>query len=269
MNLSGKTVLLTGATGGIGSAIATELSSRGASIIAVGRKLSCLTLLCERLRSSRCDILPIVADLTDSRQRESLVATAVARAKNVDVLINCAGIQNFGFFENERDDQTAAMFAINTVAPIALINAFLPHMRKNGGGRIVNVGSICGSIGTPCFASYSASKFALLGFSQALRRELAGSGIGITYVAPRYTRTAFNPLELVRLAYALKVRQDEPTAVAQRVVSAIESDLDNLYIGWRERLFVRLNVILPRLIDLPLMKRAERMRQLASLVGRV
>ncbi len=268
MDLSGKTVLLTGATGGIGSSIAAELASRGASIIAVGRKLSYLTLLCERLRSSRSDILPVVADLTDSRQREALMATVLERAEKVDVLINCAGIQNFGFFENERDDQTAAMFAINTVAPIALINALLPHMRKNGGGRIVNVGSICGSIGTPCFASYSASKFALLGFSQALRRELTGSGVGITYVAPRFTRTAFNPLEWVRLAYALKVRQDEPIAVAKSVVAAIESDRDNIYIGWRERLFVRLNVILPRLVDSPLIKRVELMRRLAPLAGR-
>jgi hypothetical protein len=72
----------------------------------------------------------------------------------------------------------------------------------------------------------------------------------------------------VRLAYALKVRQDEPSTVATLVVSAIESDRDNLYIGWRERLFVRLNVILPRLVDLPLIRRVERMRQLAPLVGR-
>ncbi len=269
MNLSGKTVLLTGATGGIGSAIASELSARGASIIAVGRRLSCLTLLCERLRSSRCDILPIAADIADPTQRDSLVATVLERTRRLDILINCAGIQNFGFFENERNEQTSAMFGINTIAPIALINAFLPHMLTNRSGRIVNVGSISGSIGIPCFASYSASKFALRGFSEALRRELSGSGVGITYVAPRYTRTAFNRLEVVRMAYALNMRQDEPRAVAARVVSAIETNRDNRYFGWRERFFVRLNSVLPRLLDMPLTKRVDQMRPFAPLPGRL
>ncbi len=264
MNMTGKTVLVTGASGGIGGAIARELSQRGASLIVAGRQMSRLNELCTELRAKGTDVLPVTGDISDAQQREALVATVLQRVRKLDVLINCAGVQNFGFFENERAEDAARLFAVNTVAPIAMINAFLPHMLENRSGRIVNVGSIFGSIGFPCFATYSASKFALRGFSEALRRELAGTGVGVTYVAPRFTKTAFNRLEVVRMAHALKMRQDEPQAVAASVVSAIESDERNRYFGWRERLFVRINSVLPRLVDMPLMKQVDRMRPFAA-----
>ncbi len=108
-------------------------------------------------------------------------------------------------------------------------------------GQIVNVGSIFGSIGFPCFASYSASKFALRGFSEALRRELADSGVTVTYVAPRFTRTGFNHGAVARMADALRMNQDEPETVARDVVDAIERDGRNRYFGWPEKFFVRIN----------------------------
>ena len=138
----------------------------------------------------------------------------------IDILINCAGVQNFGFFAEETAADTATLFNVNTIAPIALTNAVLPHMLKKGKGQIVNVGSIFGSIGFPCFASYSASKFALRGFSEALRRELTGTGVGVTYVAPRFTRTAFNRSVVARMANALKMNQDEPESVAASVIAS-------------------------------------------------
>lgn len=263
MILSGKVVLLTGASGGIGGAIASELASRGASIIAVGRQRTRLDLLCDRLRNNRSDLIPIAADVADPKQLQGLLDTIIERAPRVDVLINCAGVQRFGFFAKEQSDDVGAMFAVNATAPIALARAFVPQMVQRGTGRVVNIGSIAGSIGMPCFVSYSASKFALRGFSEALRRELAGTGVGVTYVAPRYTRTAFNRLEVVRMAYALKVHQDEPQAVAAQVIRAIESDSDTSYFGWRERLLIRLNSFLPDLVDRRLRRRAEHMRPFA------
>ncbi len=263
MILSGKVVLLTGASGGIGGAIASELASRGASIIAVGRQRTRLDLLCDRLRNNRSDLIPIAADVADPKQLQGLLDTIIERAPRVDVLINCAGVQRFGFFAKEQSDDVGAMFAVNATVPIALARAFVPQMVQRGTGRVVNIGSIAGSIGMPCFVSYSASKFALRGFSEALRRELAGTGVGVTYVAPRYTRTAFNRLEVVRMAYALKVHQDEPQAVAAQVIRAIESDSDTSYFGWRERLLIRLNSFLPDLVDRRLRRRAEHMRPFA------
>jgi short-subunit dehydrogenase len=263
MNLSGKIVLLTGATGGIGSAIASELGRRGASIIAVARRRSRLDLLCDRLRSRRNDLLPIAADLADPNQRQRLIETVNGLATHLDVVIHCAGIQRFGFFEKESAADADAQFAVNAVAPIALTRAFLPAMIAHGTGRIVMIGAVSGSIGVPCFASYSASKFALRGFSEALRRELSATGVGVTYIAPRFTRTAFNPLEVVRMAYAFKVRQDEPQAVALRVVEAIETARDSCYLGWRERVAIALNAVMPRWMDGTLSRRGLRMRPFA------
>ena len=145
-----------------------------------------------------------------------------------------------------------------------MTNALLPHLLKKGKGQIVNLGSIFGSIGFPCFASYSASKFALRGFSEALRRELTGTGIGVTYVAPRFTRTAFNRSAVTRMANALKMNQDDPESVAASVIAAIERNDRERYLGWPEKLFVRINSILPRLVDPRLIKQVDLMRPFAT-----
>ena len=189
---------------------------------------------------------------------------AIGQAGGVDILINCAGVQNFGFSAAEAPTDTATLFNINTIAPVSLANALLPHMLSKGRGQIVNVGSIFGSIGFPCFASYSASKFAMRGYSEALRRELAGSGIGVTYVAPRFTKTAFNRGVVARMADALNMNQDSPESVAASVIAAIDGDASDRYFGWPEKLFVRINAILPRLVDQSLIKQVDLMRPFAT-----
>jgi short-subunit dehydrogenase len=201
--------------------------------------------------------------MTDDGLPHRLVAFAEARAGGIDLLINCAGIQNFGFCADEPAQATATLFQVNAVAPITLINAALPAMIRRGRGQIVNVGSIFGSIGFPCFATYSASKFALRGYSEALRRELAGSGVAVTYVAPRFTRTRFNGGAVGEMAQALRMNQDEPESVARNVVDAIERDGQNRYLGWPEKLFVRINSLMPRLVDGALTRQVDRMRPFA------
>lgn len=268
MKLAGSTVLVTGASGGIGGAIARQLAQRGASLILVNRDGEKLGHLVTELRTSGTRVVPLVGDLAMPGQPARLVEEALDQGGAIDILINCAGVQNFGFFAEETPADTTSLFTINTIAPIALINAVLPHMLKRGKGKIVNVGSIFGSIGFPCFASYSASKFALRGFSEALRRELAGSGVGVTYVAPRFTRTAFNRSVVARMAKALKMNQDEPENVAASVIASIEQDGHERYLGWPEKLFVRINSILPRLVDQNLMKQVDLMRPFATEVTR-
>ena len=130
----------------------------------------------------------------------------------------------------------------------------LPAMLGQGCGRIVNIGSMFGSIGYPGFAAYSASKFALRGFSQALRRELSGTGIGVTYVAPRAVRTAFNPPAVHLMAERRIMHMDEPAWVASRIVRAIESERNEAYLGFPESLFARLNGVFPSLVDSALRK---------------
>jgi short-subunit dehydrogenase len=264
MKISGSTILITGASGGIGGAIARQLAQRGATLILVNRDGDKLEAFANELRAAGGKVIPLVGDLATPGEPARLVQDALVQAGTIDILINCAGVQNFGFFADESAADTATLFNINTIAPIALTNAVLPHMLKKGKGQIVNLGSIFGSIGFPCFASYSASKFALRGFSEALRRELAGTGVGVTYVAPRFTRTAFNRSAVTRMANALKMNQDEPESVAASVIATIERDGQERYLGWPEKLFVRINSILPRLVDPSLIKQVDLMRPFAT-----
>jgi short-subunit dehydrogenase len=260
MKIEGSTTILTGATGGIGRAIAWELANRKATLILVGRNSERVSRLAAQIDNYGGRVHSFVGDIVDDDMPQRLARFAEARAGRIDMLINCAGVQNFGFFADETTQSSAELFRVNTIAPIALVNAMLPHMLSAGRGQIVNVGSIFGSIGFPCFATYSASKFALRGFSEALRRELAGSGVTVTYVAPRFTRTGFNRGAVARMADALRMNQDEPEVLARHVADAIESEGRNRYFGWPEKLFVRIKSLMPRLVDRPLMRQVDQMR---------
>jgi len=268
MKITASNILITGASGGIGGATARLLARKGASLILVDRDGERGETLAAELRALGAKALVLAGDLTQPGVPARIVEDAIRHAGGIDILINCAGVQNFGFSAEESAAATATLFSVNTVAPISLINAALPHMLAKGGGQIVNLGSIFGSIGFPCFASYSASKFALRGFSEALRRELTGTGIGITYVAPRFTKTPFNRGSVARMADALKMNQDEPASVAASIVKAIEQDREDRYLGWPEKLFVRINSIFPRLVDSSLMKQVAQMRPFATEAAR-
>jgi short-subunit dehydrogenase len=264
MKIAGAKVLLTGASGGIGGAIARGLAVRGAELILVGRNGLKLERLALELKERGARATELVADIGAAGAAQSLVDEALQRGGGIDILINCAGVQNFGSFADKSAQDTAALLHVNTITPLLLTHAVLPHMLAKGRGQIVNVGSIFGSIGFPYFAAYSASKFALRGFSEALRRELAGTGIDITYVAPRFTKTAFNNDAVTRMANALKLNQDDPRTVAASVIAAIEADGRDRYLGWPEKLFVRINSLLPRLVDGSLKKQADQMRPFAT-----
>ncbi|MEO8938597.1 MAG: SDR family oxidoreductase [Burkholderiaceae bacterium] len=262
MKFDGTSVLITGAAGGIGSEIARHIARPGVRLILLDRIKDRCGRLATELRSSGAIVSCIAGDLAQSGEPERLVAEAHAGGP-IDVLVNCAGLQNFGSFADESPGATASLIAVNTIGPIALAHAVLPQMLSRERGQIVNVGSIFGSIGYPYFATYSASKFALRGFSEALRRELVGTGVSVTYVAPRFTRTRFNSGPVTRMADALQMNQDDPAAVAAAVVKSIETDDKDRYLGWPEKLFVRLNAVLPRLVDLSLHKQVGQMRPFA------
>ncbi|MNR05659.1 putative oxidoreductase SadH [compost metagenome] len=129
---------------------------------------------------------------------------------------------------------------------------------------VVNVGSTYGSIGYPGYASYCATKFALRGFSEALRRELADTRVSVLYVAPRATRTGMNSPAAQALNDALKANVDDPQTVAAAVIHAIAGERRDLYLGWPERFFVRLNSLLPHLVDRGLRKQLPLIRRLSQ-----
>jgi short-subunit dehydrogenase len=261
MKMNNCTALVVGATGGIGRAIVRQLAARGASLILVARRKEALVLAASQLANSGTKADVIAGDL--AQNASAIAREAIAIAGHLDLVVNCAGTQTFGYSHAESAADTDRAFAVNAVGPIQLINSLLPSMLSVRRGKIVNVGSIFGSIGYPCFASYSGTKFALRGYSEALRRELAGSGVAVTYVAPRYTRTAFNGDAVAKMATALKMSQDMPEHVARQVMSAIETGSSNSYLGWSERFFVKVNALFPSLVDSSLKKKLKLIRPFA------
>ena len=249
MKLDGCRALVTGATGGIGRATALALAGKGARLALLGRNAERLQAVCQEVRQQGGFALPVVFDLAQDEGHERAVTEAVALLGGLDLLVNNAGALDFTPFEQQEPAAIERIVRTNTIAPLLLARAALPAMLTQGRGRIVNVGSIFGSIGFAYFAAYSASKFALRGFSEALRRELADTGVGVSYVAPRYTRTALNNGSVSQMAAATKMRTDEPEAVAAQILRTIEKGRNECYIGSPENLFVRINALLPQLVD--------------------
>lgn len=260
MRLSEARVVLTGASGGIGMAIAESLCSHGAEVIAVSRHQEPLI----PLQIKYPNLLHWVkADLTTHEGRHHVLMKAQAM-EGVNLLINAAGVNHFAMLEQLPASEIDAMLNINLHVPIQLTGMMLPILRGAKSAMVVNVGSTFGSIGYAGYAAYCASKFALRGFSEALRRELADTRVGVLYVAPRATRTAMNGPAARALNSALKSNEDDPQTVAAAVVSAIVGNQRELYLGWPERFFVRLNGLLPALVDRSLRKHLPLIRKLSN-----
>lgn len=236
MLLKGKRILLTGGAGGIGRLVCQNLINEGAELIVITQR--------NRLSFSARLVTANLANSADLARVCDIVAV-----EKPDILVNLAGIQHFGKFEDESLSHIQNGFAVNLIAPVALAAAAIPHMRRRGSGQIVNMGSIMGSIGCANFVTYSSAKGGMHRFSEALRRELAGSGVQVTYIAPRAVATGMTTDGVRRYAKATKMAIDEPVNVAAKIVTAIRLRRKEVYFGIPESIFVRVNAILPRVID--------------------
>jgi short-subunit dehydrogenase len=166
-----------------------------------------------------------------------------------DILINIAGVMRFGLLESQPLDALETCYRINLEVPAALAGAVAGPMRGRGSGHIVNIGSVLGSIPYPWFAAYSSSKAGLAALSQALRRELAGSGVAVTHINPRAARTPFNTGDVERFLDLAGMKADEPGWVAHRIVSAIAARKPCVSIGRMERVYAAINALAPGIID--------------------
>jgi short-subunit dehydrogenase len=242
-------IVLTGATGGIGSETARGFARGGARLLLVAPDAAPDAALVTELRGLGAEVHTLAADLLDPAERARVIDAARERMGGVDVLVNLAGMSAFHRLEDAEGGQIERMIALNLTAPIDLARLVMPLMRAQGAGHIVNVGSIFGSIGCAHFAAYSATKFGLRGFSEALRREVADAGIRVSYVAPRAVRTAINSDAVYRMGEATGMKVDPPARAARAIVRAVERGRKDVYVGWPEALFVRVNALLPRLVD--------------------
>lgn len=236
MQLKGERALLTGGSGGLGSEVARALARAGVDVTLV-----------DRSGGADGPFRHIACDLSNEEDVRRLIGEI--EGERWDILVNLAGVQHFGPFGAQGASSMVSTYMVNLVAPALLIQAVAPGMRRRGRGRIVNVGSIFGSINFANFASYSSSKAGLHGLSQALRREFAGSGVRVIYVAPRAVNTPMNSERVRAFAKLTGMSMDEPARVARRIVAAIRRCEREVFLGFPESVFVRLNGLAPWLVD--------------------
>jgi short-subunit dehydrogenase len=165
------------------------------------------------------------------------------------VLINNAGVNHFQMFADQPPAQLDLAIAINLLAPMHLCQELLPLLQRQREACILNTGSVFGAIGYPGYAVYSASKFAVRGFTEALRRELADTNVSVRYVAPRATRTGINTSAVERMNAELGVAMDPPERVATAVCDMLAGGRVEAVLGWPEKFFARVNGLLPRVVD--------------------
>ena len=184
-----KVVLITGGSRGLGLVLARHICARGGNVALIARDAEELARAKTDLAMRPNTVMTIQCDLLDSEQIQAAVRRVIDRFGKIDILINNAGIIEVGPLEHLMREDFERAIRLHFWAPFELISQIVPEMRIWGGGRIVNISSIGGKVAVPHMASYSASKFALTGFSDAIRAELARDNIHVTTVAPGLMRT--------------------------------------------------------------------------------
>jgi short-subunit dehydrogenase len=262
-DLSGKVVLVTGGSRGLGLAICRELAGRGAKLAICARTSEELVWAKQDLEQRGAKVMALPVDVTDSGAMVKLVGEArLALGAPVDVLVNNAGVIQVGPVESMTRADFEHVMAVNFWGAVNATMAVLPSMRGRGAGRIVNITSIGGAVAVPHLLAYDCAKFALRGFSQGLRSELAKDGVVVTTIVPGLMRTG-SPVNAVVKGDAEKealwfaagdatpLTAMSPERAARRIVRAIERGEAEVTLGLQAKLLRVLHGLFPgRVTDL-------------------
>ena len=259
IDLEGRTALVTGGSRGLGLLIARELGGQGAKVVLLARDQAELERAERRLADEGIDASIIVSDLADGAAAERAVDAVIRRHGAIDVLVNNAGIITVGPIEHVTVEDFEESMAVHFWGPLHTMRAAIPHMRRHGGGRIVNVSSIGGKIGVPHLAAYCAGKFALTGLSSALTPELARDNIVVTTVCPGLMRTGspFNAWFKGRhrqefawfaIADSMPLVSANGRRAAAQIVDAMRHGDAELVITWAAQLAVLANAVMPNTV---------------------
>jgi short-subunit dehydrogenase len=224
----GRVALVTGASSGIGEAAARALRGAGFAVYGTSRKAAA--------GETRDGVAFLPLDVTDDGSVADVVREVLERSGRIDVLVNNAGGGLAGAAEESSIEQTRALFETNVFGAIRMTRAVLPHMREQGGGRIINISSVLGFLPAPFMALYAATKHAIEGYSESLDHEVRDNGVRVLLVEPAYTKTSFDTNTVAAdepLALYARRRQaidglnaaavragDEPSVVGQAIVAA-------------------------------------------------
>jgi short-subunit dehydrogenase len=247
-NLQGKRAIVTGASSGIGRAIAIELAKAGAKVALAARSAD---KLAEAARAIGGDAIAVPTDVTKAADRENLVREAVARFDGLDLLVNVAGVGAWGHFATSTEPINRTVMEVNFFAPVELIRLAVPHLTNGNDPAICNLTSMCARRGMPAWPEYSASKFALVGMTEALRGEMARYDIDVVTVVPGLTKSDLNR-NLLRSDGKAAIPYDKGMTVeyvAARTVDAIRRSRREIVLGIEAKKILTMNRLAPRFVN--------------------
>jgi short-subunit dehydrogenase len=250
-NLTHRRALITGASSGIGRALAIELARRGADTLLFARRAERLEEVAMQIAAHHRRAVLVAGDVTSAADRHRAIETARTQLGGLDILVNNAGIAAHGRFVDATPERIRPIFEVNFFAPVELIREAIPLLRDGVQPLVVNIGSILGERASPHKTEYSASKFALHGFSEALRPELARLGIDVLIVAAGPTQTEHFDVLIegtADLPWGNPPRQPADVA-AKAIVRAIERGRREVVTGWRGKLLLLANRFFPSILD--------------------
>jgi short-subunit dehydrogenase len=250
-SIVGARILITGASQGIGRALAEEAALRGARVLACARSEDQLRELADTVHARGGQIEIVAADITDPAARQRLAEAALRAYNGLDILVNNAGIGATGHFAEAAPNRLSKIMEVNFFGLTEMTRAVLPLLRHGSNPAIVNISSIAGKRGIPARSEYSASKFAVQGFSEALRAELAKDGIDVLVVCPGLTQTNFSKNMLEQKARLAMDHMRGMTAhqVAVAIIRAIERGRREVCLTFQGRLMMFVSRFFPRLAD--------------------
>lgn len=256
---SSPVILVTGASSGIGAATARVFAQEGYRVVLAARRLERLQALADEIQGHGGQALPVKADLSRLEDSQDLVQVALENYDQIDVLFNNAGFGRLDWLENlDPKKDVQAQVQVNLLGMIWLTQTALPHMIARRKGHIINMSSVAGLLAAPTYCIYAASKFAVRGFSEALRRETSIYGIQVSVLYPGSVATEFSQHARIKR----KTKTTTPASlrlsaedVARAVLRLTRKPRRNLVIPWQMRLVVWSNILFPRLVDCWIVKR--------------
>ena len=251
-NLNGLRILVTGASQGIGRAICVVAAKRGCKVLAAARSQALLDELAAELRAAGGTVSTVLADVTKPEDREAMVNASKEHFGGMDVLVNNAGIGATGHFMDSDPQILRSIFETNFFGLTETTRAFLPLLKQGVTPAIVNISSVLGKRALPARCLYSASKFAVAGFSESIRAELAKDGIDVLVVSPGLTQTNFskNMLEQKAKVQLDHLRGMTSEEVAEATMTAIAKGKCDTTLTFRGKLLVLVNRFFPWIIDI-------------------
>jgi short-subunit dehydrogenase len=252
MRIEGRTAIVTGASSGIGKETARELARRRANVVLASRTEERLEAIASELSDLPGRRVAVAVDVTDRLAVEALVRRTAEEFGAIDILVNNAGTGLFAPIVEGSLENMHRLFDVNFWGAVNCIQAAVPYMRSQERGHVVNVSSIAGRIATPYLGIYSASKFALGAVSDALRSELAGTGVHVSTIFPGLTETSFQQ-SMTREAEVPSpprgLRYAPAEAVARRISQAVRWRLRDVYVSPEDAAAVGIHALAPQISD--------------------